>query len=343
MGFLAFVIVFSLLIFVHEFGHFIVAKSAGVQVSEFGFGYPPRLLTLGTWRGTRISLNALPIGGFVHMAEDDPTVPGSLALKSRSVRALVYVAGALMNVLLAVVLYSITYTIGGLEPVDGPGVGIYEVAISSPAEQAGLLPGDTIISIDGQAITSAEQAGDLIQAAAGQTVVLTVRRDGELLPDISLIPRVNPPQGEGAMGVGLGPPLARVAYPVWRAIPKGIVATYNTVLNIYYSIQTMIQRQLPFQVTGVVGIYEMTRTVAKTGITQLLDWTAFLSINLFLVNLLPLPPLDGGRLVFVLLEWLRGGRKIAPEKEGLVHAVGMALLLVLFVVIAVADVMRYYG
>ena len=107
MGLLSFVAVFSLLVFAHELGHFTVAKLAGVRVDEFGFGYPPRLLRLGTWRGTAITINLIPIGGFVRMAEDDPTVEGSLARKGRATRALVYAAGALMNVVLAAVLFSI--------------------------------------------------------------------------------------------------------------------------------------------------------------------------------------------------------------------------------------------
>jgi len=133
VGVFSFVIVFSVLIFVHELGHFAAAKLNGVRVEEFGFGYPPRLVSFGVWRGTEITLNALPIGGFVRMSEDDPTQPGSLARKSWRVRALVYSAGALMNLLLAMILYSVTFMVGALTPVDAPGAGIYYVVPSSPA------------------------------------------------------------------------------------------------------------------------------------------------------------------------------------------------------------------
>ena len=161
-GFVSFVVVFSLLVFAHEFGHFVVAKILGVRVEEFGFGYPPRLLKLATWRGTVVSLNALPVGGFVRMNEDDPTVEGSLATKSRGVRTSVYVAGACMNAVLAAILYSVTFMIGALVAVEGPGAGVYYVASGSPAEMAGLRVGDTMVSIDAQMVEDIEHAVALI-------------------------------------------------------------------------------------------------------------------------------------------------------------------------------------
>lgn len=344
MGFLSFVAVFSLLVFAHELGHFVVAKLAGVKVDEFGFGYPPRLLKLGTWRGTAVTLNLIPIGGFVRMSEDDPSVEGSLARKSRGVRALVFVSGALMNVVLAAVLFSVTFMMGTLVPVEGaPGAGVYYVAPDSPAEAAGLRPGDTILSINGQEVTDIQRAIDLTQESVGQEMAITVERDGQVLPALQATPRVDPPENEGPLGVALDLPLEVRAYPVWEAIPKGIVATWTGIRGIVGSIIAAIRSQLPFQVTGVIGIYTMTTEVAQRGLTQLLEFTGLLSLNLFLLNLLPLPALDGGRLIFVLLEWVRGGRRVPPEKEGAVHAVGMVLLLAFMVVVAVIDYMRYFG
>jgi len=201
VGFLSFVIVFSLLIFIHEFGHFVTAKLSGVRVEEFGFGYPPRILKLGTWRETTISLNMLPVGGFVRMAEDDPTIEGSLANKGRTTRALVYSAGAMMNLVLAIVLYSTTFMIGTLTPVQAPGAGIYYVQPESPAELAGLKPGDTIIAIDDLAIQDASHASDLIKVGAGSSIEITVRRNGQVLSPIPITPRLNPPEGQGALGL----------------------------------------------------------------------------------------------------------------------------------------------
>lgn len=232
-GFVSFVVVFSLLVFAHEFGHFVVAKILGVRVEEFGFGYPPRLLKLGTWRGTVVSLNALPVGGFVRMNEDDPTVEGSLATKSRGVRTSVYVAGACMNVVLAAILYSVTFMIGALVAVEGPGAGVYYVASGSPAERAGLTVGDTMVSIDAQMVEDIEQAVALIRGKIGQPTEIVVRRDGELLPPISVTPRVDPPLGEGALGVALDLPLTRKSYPLWDAVPRGLGATCNALRGIF--------------------------------------------------------------------------------------------------------------
>ena len=344
LGVVSFVVVFSLLIFVHEFGHFVTAKLSRVRVDEFGFGYPPRLAKLGQWRETAITLNALPLGGFVRMSEDDPSVPGSLASKGRGTRFIVLVAGSLMNLVLAIVLFSATYMIGAPTPYEGPGAGVYFVAPNSPADQAGIKPGDNIVSIDGQPVEQVEHAIDLIRRNVGQPVQVELQRDGQDLSPVQVIPRVNPPENEGALGVSLDLPLATRSYPVWQAIPLGVRTTWNAVRAMYQAIVGAIIGEQPgFQVTGPIGIYTLTTEAAKTGLSRLVEFTAFLSLNLFLVNLLPLPALDGGRVIFVLLEWLRGGRKIAPEKEGAVHAVGMLLLIGLMVVVTVMDYMRYFG
>lgn len=344
LGVLSFAIVFSLLIFVHELGHFVAAKLSGVRVDEFGFGYPPRLVKLGQWRETAITLNALPVGGFVRMSEDDASVPGSLAGKGRGTRFIVLVAGSLMNLVLALVLFSATFIIGTPTPYEGPGAGVYYVAPNSPADQAGIEPGDNIVSIGGQKIERVEQAIDLIKQYLGQPVQIVLQRNGKDLPPIEVIPRVSPPENEGALGVALDLPLAKQSYSIWQAVPMGLRTTWNAVRAMYRTIVGAILGEQPgFQVTGPIGIYTMTREAAKTGLSRLFEFTAFLSLNLFLVNLLPLPALDGGRVIFVLLEWVRGGRKIAPEKEGAVHAIGMLLLIGLMVVVTVIDYMRYFG
>jgi regulator of sigma E protease len=155
-------------------------------------------------------------------------------------------------------------------------------------------------------------------------------------------PRVNPPEGEGALGVALDYPT--VKFPVWKAVPKGVGRAFDVVRAMYQAIAGAIVGTQPgIQVTGPIGIYTMTSQAAQTSFLTLVQFTAFLSLNLFLVNLLPLPALDGGRVIFVILEWLRGGRKIAPEKEGAVHAIGMLLLIGLMVVVTVMDYMRYFG
>ncbi|MBN1400020.1 MAG: RIP metalloprotease RseP [Anaerolineae bacterium] len=343
LGFVSFLIVFNLLIFVHEFGHFVSAKLAGVRVTEFGFGYPPRLLQIAKWRETAITLNALPLGGFVRMAEDDPTQEGSLANKGRRVRATVYVAGAAMNLLLAIALYSVTFMMGALTPVEGqPGAGIYYVAPQSPAYEAGLRPGDNVQSINGDAITDIEQMIEIVQSNLGEAITLVASRDGRTLSPMVMTPRVNPPP-EGAIGVSLGPPLERMRYPVWEAVPLGFRASWNTVRGMFLGIRAALRKEMPLQISGPIGIYQTTTEVAKTGLDRLVEFTAFLSLNLFLVNLLPLPALDGGRLIFIGLELIRGGKRIPPEKEGFVHALGMLVIIMLMLVVTFFDYQRYFG
>ncbi len=342
-GFLVFIIVFGLMIFVHELGHFLAAKLCRVRVDEFGFGYPPRLAKLFTWRGTDVTLNALPFGGFVRMAEDDPSVEGGLARKGRGARALVFASGALMNALLAVALYSLTFMLGAFTPVEGPGAGIYEISVGSPAAAAGLLPGDTILAVGGETVASFEELTELIAAHKGQPVEIVVRREGLTLSPITVTPRIDYPDDQGSLGVSIYLPLERRSYPVWQAIPKGLASTGYTVQAMWVGILQAVRKEIPFEVTGPIGIYRATVEIAKTGLERLVEFAAFLSLNLALLNLLPLPALDGGRLVFVLLEWVRRGRRVPPEKEGLVHAVGMIMLIGLMVVVAVMDYRRYFG
>ncbi|MHB9032965.1 MAG: M50 family metallopeptidase [Anaerolineae bacterium] len=341
-GIISFIVILGVLVFLHEFGHFIVAKSSGVQVDEFGFGFPPRVLKLFTWRGTTFTMNALPIGGFVKMAEDNPEVPNSLASKRRLVRAGVYIAGPIMNVLLAAILFAISYSAGTLEPYQGPGAGVYGVSVNSPAEAAGIEAGDNIISINGQTITDPNQVSEITSKNLGSPITIIVDRNGKQLAPITLVPRVSPPAGEGAIGISVDLPLHVVSYPVWKAVPLGFRATYYSVRNLFMLIAAAFRHQAVFQVSGPIGIYRVTQQVAKTGLVPLVEFAGFLSINFAIVNLLPLPALDGGRLLFVIIEWLRRGRKIPPEKEGLVHTLGFIALLALMAVITVIDYIRYY-
>jgi regulator of sigma E protease len=344
LEFLAFVAVFSLLVFIHELGHFMAAKRSGVVVHEFGFGFPPRVARLGTWRGTTFSINLLPLGGFVRMAEDDPSEPNSLAAQSRTTRLFVMTAGALMNLFLAAFLFSVSFMFGTLTPVEGrPGVGIYFVAPDSPAQEAGLRPGDNILSIGGETIEEIEDAVVLIRRNAGEATEFVIERDGGRRMTLTITPRLDPPENEGALGISLDLPLARRSYPVWEAVPMGVRTAVNTVISIVGAIRAAIFRELQLEVTGVIGMYAMAVEVVRIGFVELIQYAATLSVYVFAFNLLPLPALDGGRVLFILLEWVRGGRRVAPEKEGMVHAIGMILLLVMFVVISVVDYVRYFG
>lgn len=337
----SFFIVFSLLVLAHELGHFLVARRAGIRVDEFGLGYPPRLLSLGHWGGTHITLNWIPFGGFVRLAgEDDPWLPGSFASRSAGVRAAILVAGAGMNIVLAVVLFSATAMIG--EPVPITTAQVTEVAMDSPAAEAGLREGDLILAIDGIEVEESLALVRLTEERLGQEVQLLIGRGQEHLR-LRLTPRANPPAGEGPMGIAIATLITGtrlVSHPLWESIPIGFDRTWRAASLIVLAVSYMLRGLSEAQVAGPIGIAQMTGEVAQLGAPFLLQFTAFLSVNLALINLLPFPGLDGGRLAFVVLEALRGGKRVDPRREGLVHFIGIAILIGFVLVISYFDILR---
>lgn len=342
MTIVAFLVIFSLVIFVHELGHFSVAKLSGARVQEFGFGYPPRLWRIAKRGDTEYTINAIPIGGFVRvLADDEPDNPDSMSRRSPWVRGAFLIAGPAMNLVLAVLLFGASFALGVLSPVEGPGVGIYGVAPSSPAASANLQVGDTILMMDGEPVNSVEDLQEMVKPRLDQEVALQIRRDGKTLPEpVVVVPRSDAPEGQGAIGIEIGDPIAKVRYPVWQSVWLGLQQAGWTVLAIVGGLVDMVRGLVPADLTGPIGLAQMTAQVAKSGMSQLMEWTAFVSVNLFILNLLPIPALDGGRLVFVAIEVLRRGRRIAPQKEGFVHLVGLVLLLGVFLVISYFDLVR---
>ncbi len=339
-----FLIVFSLLVFAHELGHFLVAKWRRVKVEEFGFGYPPRLFTIAQIGETALTVNAIPFGGFVRLqGENDPKVPDGLASQGWRVRGGVFTAGAVMNMVLAALLFGTTALIG--EPVAITGVEIIEVVSGSPAEAAGMKAGDLILELDGLEVTDSLALQGYTYERVGQEVSLLLGREGQRL-QVTLTLRLQPPAGEGPMGITMhtvvvGTKLVR--YEAWRAIPIGVSRTFRAVGVIILSVIYMMRGLISPEVSGPIGIAQATGQVAQMGLPFLLQFTAFLSVNLALINLLPFPGLDGGRLVFVLLEALRGGKKVDPEKEGLVHLIGMFIIISLVLVVSYFDILRVAG
>jgi regulator of sigma E protease len=393
---LAAVPVFGLLVLVHEFGHFISAKWAGIRVEEFGLGFPPSLVSFrkrdnGGWevlwfgRGrdaengntqtpfggtsggvstmetavsdhTIYSLNLLPIGGFVRMPGENGDAhdesgrydPQSFAAKSAGKRIIVLCAGVIMNFLLAIVLFSVAYTQG--EPTFPAVVGTIEPG--SPAQAAGLRTNDAITSVNGHPVKLFQDVVTLVNQAATAVkghqqnvpIVLTVQR-----PDVSgtlsltVNARVNPPANQGRMGVG--EKVVFVSSPVWQAPFKGIAQTFDTTHLFIVAIGQMITGQIQGRLMGPVGVVQITGQVAQStpdlGWWPILNLTAMLSLNLAIVNILPFPALDGGRILLILIEIVRGGKRLKPEREGIINLVGMALLLTLMVVITVSDVMHW--
>jgi len=449
---IAFIIILSILIFVHELGHFIVAKRSGITVEEFAIGFPPRAVkvwqdegkitlngqdyiisrkvnvpravtpgsqvyvetatddkgrTLVTHldlvdkpetskerkkagsearffnllgglsparrqavgdlptmtvdaitRPTEYSINWIPLGGYVRMVgEEDPTDPGSFASKSKRVRFAVLVAGSLMNLITAVFFFTLTSMSGVPEPVTGindrgeevPAAQtvIEEVMPDTPAETAGLQAGDIILGADE---VDFKYVGDLIYYVdqhKGEEIALSIQRGDQVL-SIPLVPRVNPPENQGSMGVRIGYEDIEnrlVYYPLPTALVRGVSQTGEYIGLTFYLPIAILRNIIPAEAarpTGPVGIYQQTGSAVSAAID--LNWwfpvlwlTAILSTALAVTNLLPLPALDGGRIFFVIIEAIRG-KRIAPEKEGAIHFIGLALLLTLMLVISYYDV-----
>ena len=338
---ISFILVFSGIILAHELGHFITAKLAGVKVEEFGLGYPPRIF--GIKRGETIySVNWLLIGGFTKMSgEEDPTAPRSLASKSRATRALVLSAGAIVNAILPFILFSVAYMVP--HTIVSGQVTVQEVAAASPAESAGIVPGDIILSVNGKAIDNLVDLSRYIEINLGKQTTLLIKTPQSTLQSITVVPRWNPPAGQGAIGVSMqleNPVTSKKAEPFFRSISLGISETFQVMVLFKNSILSLFVGTSSLQLTGPVGIAQLTGEAAQAGISPLLEFTGFLSLSVAIMNILPLPALDGGRLFFVFLEWVRRGKRVSPKTEGMVHFIGFLLLITLALVVTYQDIFR---
>ncbi len=338
---LAFLGVLAVIIIAHELGHFSIAKFFGVRVDEFGLGFPPRLLSI-KWGETRYSLNAIPLGGFTKMAgEEDPEVSRSLASKGIGVRLFVLSAGSLMNLLLPLLLFSIAFMVPH-DVVIGQ-VLVEDVALNSPAARAGIKPGDIVLQVNEKPVNNNGDLHRYIQLNLGKEITILVKHSDSTTENVQVIPRWKPPEGQGATGIVIStsnPTIVSQHEPFWRAIPLGVRECIETFVLFKNGIISMFIGAAPVQLTGPVGIAQITGEVAKAGIGPLLEFAAFLSINLGIINLFPLPALDGGRIVFVLLEWVRRGKRISPKKEGMVHLIGFALLIGAMLAVTYQDIIR---
>jgi regulator of sigma E protease len=336
------IVVLSVLIIVHELGHFFTAKAAGVPVEEFGVGFPPRLY--GKKLGETIySINGIPFGGFNKIAgEIDPKVPKGLASRGYGVRLLVLSGGMLMNLLLPFVLLSVAYMVPH-DIIHGQ-VLVKEVAPASPAEMAGIKAGDTILSVDDKPVQSISDLARYIQLSLGRKTDITVKHADASTETVRIVPRWQPPEGQGAIGTlsqTVNPVIIGESLPFWRAIPAGVSSVIETLVLYKNGIIEMIIGTIPFVPAGPVGIVQVAGEVAHTGISPLLELVAFISIAIGITQIIPFPALDGGRILFVLLEWVRRGRRVSPRIEGIVHSVGFMILLVLLTLITYQDIIRW--
>ncbi len=352
---LTFLIVLAVLVLAHEWGHFIAAKKSGMQVEEFGFGFPPRLWSFKGKDGVTYSVNWIPLGGFVKILGESGSHQnhsGSFSSKPMWKRFIVLFAGVGMNFILAAVLLSAGYMVGlpsaiddGLPTgakVENQAVEIFGVAADSPAGKASL-PSGTLMSIDGQMFTDAKAAREYI-GAHGDTGVRLDIKTGEDTRSFSLKSDDIPSAGVRGIGVLLGT-TGTVSLPPHRAVMEGVLLTGWFTKEIVFSFADLLKnivvnQKVSADLSGPVGIAVMTGQVARAGFAHLLQFMAILSINLAVINVLPFPALDGGRILFLVIEKLRG-KPASATVEAVVHNLGFMLLMILVVLVTYKDIVRY--
>lgn len=341
--------------FVHELGHFFFAKRAGVRVDEFGFGFPPRLFGV-RYKETLYSVNLIPLGGFVKIkgeGGEDADASDSFSHKSAWQKILILAAGVIMNIVLAFVLFSVGFMVGSPKDVTGEDLAgahvsntqilITAVDNGSPAERAGLTAGDIIISVNDQAFTDPSEIIDFIGSNATEDFLLTYDRGGNLQTQ-TLKPEQYGSHDKPLLGIAMAR-IGIVKYGFFKAVYEGFLATIGMTVLVVQAfggllISLVKGSGLGGQVSGPVGVAVITGQVAKLGLPYLINFTAMLSINLAILNIVPFPALDGGRILFVVLEKLKG-KPISERFQTAIHNAGFGLLLLLIVVVTYQDIVRY--
>ncbi len=385
---LVFLIILGLLVLSHEFGHFIAARKSGMKVYEFGFGFPPRCCglqrlvkkdgstVLKKWRfvwnrkdaeelsrevdgwipNTLYSFNYLPIGGFVKIKgeEGENTDADSFVSKSFTSKAITIVAGVVMNILLAAVIFSFGFMIGLPQSVDGLDdsvkvknrqLQIMQVLPDMPAAKADLKAGDVVVQIDEISSPHLKQMQDYVDRNKEKEIYIQITR-GEEVFDKKITPMVYKDTGKGGFGVSITE-VGIIQYPWYRAIYEGVILTFlylkAILVAFYFIIKGLFTGAgVSSAISGPIGIAVMTGQIAKLGVHYLLNFTAVLSLNLAILNILPIPALDGGRLVFLAIGKLFK-KNIAMKYEQVAHSIGFLLLMLLVVIITVKDIGRFTG
>jgi len=344
-----FLIVLSLLIFVHELGHFLAAKKSGIKVEEFGFGYPPRIWSKKVGK-TIYSVNWIPFGGFVKLLGQErgekkkwspQEIKQAFFSQSKKAKTAVLLAGIFGNFLFGVFCFSIIYSKIGI-PTELDYVKVVEVIKDSPAANVGLKQDDKIISIDGKSIYSTAGFIELIEENKGQEIVLQTSEN-----EFYLMPRENPPEKEGRIGVVITD-IEMAFYPFWqmpfRGAWEGLKEAFGWTWMILQGIGLTIKQLfigITPEVAGPVGIFQLTASAAEQGILQLIQFVGILSINLAVLNFLPFPALDGGHLMFVYIGPLLG-KKRREKIEHIVTTAGFILLISLMILVTINDLSRLF-
>jgi len=345
---LEFIIGLTLLIIIHELGHFLVARMLKIEVEEFGIGFPPRIIRLFKLAGTEFTLNWILLGGFVRpKGDNDPSIPGGLASANPWKRLAVYFAGPTANLLTGAILFTLVFAKLGSIP-DPHTILLNEVTSGSPAEIAGLKAGDIIFKANDQTIRSTEQLRNIIYDHLGEPFEIVYIRDGQ---EISVIvtPRANPTPDQGALGIIMGTTMKPFTWS------SGIAAGFDQIREYTRALGDLVGKLLQGQATateagvmGVVGMgefyIEMRQSEPVSGVPKSVNSLAFfatISVSLGLLNLFPIPALDGGRIVLTLPELIIG-RRVPPKYENILNGISFVVLLILLLFVNARDVFNIF-
>lgn len=374
LSILLFLAVLSALVVGHEFGHFLAAKAVGMKTEEFGYGFPPRAIGFvkvqGKWRRlkkgdresyahTIWSMNWLPLGGFVRLKGEQgerADDPDAFLSKPVWARLVVLLAGVFANWLMAVAIFTVGFTAGIPAQTDIVPAGaqitnqhvlISDVLVNGPAAKAGIVAGDVLVRIEQQDVTTTEQAQTTLRSAADTSATIHVRieRDGAE-QDVIVQPELVKEIGKKGIGVALSS-IGTIQFPWYRAIGEAMTVTIRFVGMIVVGLWNIVVHLVTGQgmaadVSGPVGIAVMTGKIAQQGVWSLLQFAAMLSLNLAVINVLPIPALDGGRVIFTLLELLRR-KRVNQTVELVMHQIGFIALLILVGLVTIRDVQQYGG
>ncbi len=371
---IVFIFILGLLIFVHELGHFFVARKFGVKVDEFGMGLPPRIFGFykdknGKWKKvigskevkdvpkTIYSMNWLPLGGFCNIKGEDGegrNEKDSFASKKIWQRALILTAGVAMNFLLCAILLSVGFMIGLPQAITddedkslyirGRQIVISEVADDSPAKNAGIQMGDYLTSIEGVKFDNVEEASDFIAGKEGQELAIIITRGDEEISKQIIPQKTEEIKDRAIIGVGLVK-TGIISYSLHKAVYMGFASTIKLAKLILVTFFELFRdfifgRDVKVDVAGPIGIAVLTGQVVKMGFIYILQFTALISLNLAIINFLPIPALDGGRMVFLLIEKIRGSA-ISQKIENRINTIGFACLMLLFIAVTFNDISRF--
>jgi len=358
--FLIFIAVLGVLVLIHEYGHFIMARRAGMKVEEFGFGFPPRLFGIKKG-GTIYSINIIPFGGFVKILGEDGGErynPESFGSKPISKRLKVVVAGVVMNIIFAVILLILGNIFGlriGLfdeeivRTARNKKIQIIEVVAESPAEKVGLqvldeIKGFKLSNGDVLNVSTIEDVQTFTREHKGQKIHMIISKGPEsVIKEIG--PRIHPPPGEGSIGIAMAL-TGVVSYPWYEAIWRGIYDTFILIINVIYGYYLLfktllLDRTLIGEVSGPVGIASITGQAARVGFSYLMQFVALISVNLAVLNIVPFPALDGGRVIFLVIEKFRCA-PMDKKIESAINGIGFALLITLMIYVTIKDISRFF-